>query len=82
MHEELARGTLSALERRFSGEVRGEVVIVVRGAPELAAADPALLEADVRARLAKGERPKEIAEALSGQYSKRHVYQLALKLKR
>ena len=82
VHEELARGTLSALERQFSGEVRGEVVIVVRGASELAAADPALLEADVRARLAKGERPKQIAEALSGQYSKRHVYQLALKLKR
>ena len=82
VHEELARGTLSALERQFSGEVRGEVVIVVRGASELAAADPALLEADVRARLAKGERPKQIAEALSGRYSKRHVYQLALKLKR
>ena len=57
-------------------------MIVVRGASELAAADPAFLEADVRARLAKGERPKQIAEALSGQYSKRHVYQLALKLKR
>jgi len=42
------------------------MVIVVRGAPEAAAADPALLEADVRARLAKGERPKQIAEALSG----------------
>jgi len=82
VHEELARGTLSALERHFSGAVRGEVVIVVRGAPEAAAADPALLEADVRARLAKGERPKQIAEALSGEYSKRDVYQLALKLKR
>ena len=82
VHEELARGTLSALERQFSGEVRGEVVIVLRGASELAAADPAFLEADVRARLAKGERPKQIAEALSGQYSKRDVYQLALKLKR
>src|SRR5437899_3549486 len=82
VHEELARGTLSALERHFSGEVRGEVVIVVRGAPELAAADPAFLEADGRARLAKGERPKQIADALSGEYSKRDVYQLALKLKR
>src|SRR5205814_1069852 len=28
VHEELARGTLSDLARRFSGEVRGEVVIV------------------------------------------------------
>jgi 16S rRNA (cytidine1402-2'-O)-methyltransferase len=82
LHEELARGTLSALERHFSGEVRGEVVVVVRGAPEEAAADPADLEAEVRARLAKGEHPKQIAQALSVRYSKRSIYQLALKLKK
>jgi len=82
MHEELARGSLSELERRFSGEVRGEIVIVVRGAPEAAAEDPATLESEVRARLARGERPKEIADALSATHSRRDVYQLALKLKK
>jgi len=83
VHEELARGTLSQLAGRFSGEVRGEVVVVVSGAPaeEEEEEDPADLEREVRDRLARGERPKEIAEALSGSHGKREVYQLALKLK-
>jgi 16S rRNA (cytidine1402-2'-O)-methyltransferase len=80
LHEELARGTLSELAQHFAGEVRGEVVVVVSGAPA-EAEDPARLESEVRARLAKGERPKEIAEALAGRYPKRAVYQLALKLR-
>jgi 16S rRNA (cytidine1402-2'-O)-methyltransferase len=82
LHEELARGPLSDLERHFSGEVRGEVVIVVRGASEEAPADPALLESEVRARLARGEHPKEIAAALAGAHRKRDVYQLALRLRK
>ena len=82
LHEEQARGPLSELERHFAGEVRGESVIVVRGAAEAAAADPRALEAEVRARLARGERPKEIAGALAGAHSRREVYQLALKLKK
>ena len=48
LHEELARGSLADLERRFAGEVRGEVVIVVRGAPEPGPEDPAALEAEIR----------------------------------
>ena len=81
LHEELARGSLSELERRFAGEVRGEVAIVVRGAPEAAPADPAVLEEEVRSRLARGESPRSIAEALSGAHSKRDVYRLALALR-
>ena len=83
VHEELSRGTLSQLAGRFSGEVRGEVVVVVSGAPEAehAGEDPADLEREVRERLSRGERPKDIAEALSGSHAKREVYQLALKLK-
>jgi 16S rRNA (cytidine1402-2'-O)-methyltransferase len=81
LHEELARGTLSQLADRFSGEVRGEVVVVVSGAPERRATlDPADLERQVRDRLARGERPKQIAEALAPMSSKRAVYQLALRL--
>ncbi len=82
LHEEQARGTLSELETRFGGEVRGEVVIVVRGAPEPAVADREALESEVRSRLARGERPKEIAGALAGAHSRRDVYQLALRLKK
>jgi 16S rRNA (cytidine1402-2'-O)-methyltransferase len=81
LHEELARGPLSKLADHFAGEVRGEAVIVVSGAPDAAPADPAELEREVRDRLARGDRPKEIAEALSARYPKRTVYQLALKLK-
>src|SRR5439155_27351076 len=81
-HAGLAGGTLSQLAAHFSGEVRGEVVVVVSGASaEEEDEDPADLEREVRERLARGERPKEIAEALSGSHGKREVYQLALKLK-
>jgi len=33
-HEEIARGTLASLAARFSGEVRGEITVVVEGAAE------------------------------------------------
>ena len=82
LHEELARGTLVELAGHFAGEVRGEVVIVVAGAqPQVQAEDPVALEQEVRERLDRGERPKEIAEALGSLHPKRAVYQLALKLK-
>ncbi|HWE25673.1 MAG TPA: SAM-dependent methyltransferase, partial [Myxococcales bacterium] len=83
MHEELARGTLSQLAARFAGEVRGEIVIVVAGATdEHGKTDPAALEKEVRERLARGERPRQIAEELRGKYPKRAVYQLALELEK
>jgi 16S rRNA (cytidine1402-2'-O)-methyltransferase len=82
LHEELARGTLSELAQKFAEGARGEIVIVVAGAPaEAAPVDPAALEREVRERLARGERPKEIAEALAARHGKRDVYQLALRLK-
>jgi len=82
VHEELARGTLSQLAERFAAEVRGEIVVVVSGAPaEPESDDTEDVEAEVRTRLARGERPKEIAAALSGSHPKREIYQLALKLK-
>jgi 16S rRNA (cytidine1402-2'-O)-methyltransferase len=82
LHEELARGTLSELAARFSSDVRGEIVVVVSGASDQpVASDPADLEREVRERLIRGERPKEIAEALAGASSKRDIYQLALRLK-
>jgi 16S rRNA (cytidine1402-2'-O)-methyltransferase len=81
IHEELARGTLSGLQRHFSGDVRGEAVIVVRGAPEPPLEDPRRLAEEVRSRLSKGESPRSIADALGATHSRRDVYQLALKLK-
>jgi 16S rRNA (cytidine1402-2'-O)-methyltransferase len=63
LHEELARGPLSALAERFSGEVLGEVTIVVSGeatAPAAAVVEEPL-EAELRRRLAAGEAPSALA---------------------
>ena len=83
LHEELVRGTLSELEARYeSTEARGEIVLVVAGRGEDPVEDDSeALEQEVALRLSRGERPGDIADALSGRHGKREVYQLALKLK-
>jgi 16S rRNA (cytidine1402-2'-O)-methyltransferase len=59
-HEEIARGTLSELAERFSGEVRGEVTVVVEGAPEpVNASTPEELARLVAVREGTGEPRKE-----------------------
>ena len=51
LHEELARGTLDALAERFADGARGEVTLVVEGAPARAAAPASeLVDAAIRAR--------------------------------
>ncbi len=62
LHEELARDTLDALAERFAAGARGEVTIVVEGAPaRAAAADSDLVDAAIRARAAAGGSASEIA---------------------
>jgi 16S rRNA (cytidine1402-2'-O)-methyltransferase len=69
LHEELARGPLSALAARFSGEVLGEVTLVVSGPapgeepPAPAPEEP--LEAELRRRLAAGEPPSAVAREVA-----------------
>ena len=67
LHEELARGRLAALADRFAGEVRGEVTLVVAGAPGGAAppapAEP--LEDELRRRVAAGEPPSALAREVA-----------------
>ncbi len=86
VHEELVRGTLGELAQRFAEAApRGEVTIVVEGAPaEVATEAPIDVEGEVKRRLAGGESPKEIAAALALQTGKprRQIYQLAVALKR
>jgi len=84
-HEELFRGTLDEAVERWPGASRGEITLVVAGAPkEEGDAGDSLLE-QVRRRLESDPRPlKEIAAEIAEQrgLGKRLVYQLALKIKR
>jgi 16S rRNA (cytidine1402-2'-O)-methyltransferase len=83
LHEELARGTLSDLAERFAGEVRGEVTIVVEPPPPEVAAAPRAstpaedLDAELRRRLAAGEKATDVAKAVarSRGLSRAEVYQ-------
>ncbi len=66
LHEEIARGRLSELQARFSGEVRGEVTILVAGAGEAPKAAPAEpLEEELKRRLAAGEPPSGLAREVA-----------------
>ena len=92
LHEEVARGRLSELEARFPATARGEVTLVVEGAPEAAASDTSLrrlegeapadadLEASIRRLLAEGRTPREVAAALAraSGLRKRDVYARAV----
>lgn len=68
LHEEIFRGTLTAAAGHFSGEVLGEVVVVVAGRPADARAEAEVdaLAADslARALLAQGMSVSEVAREL------------------
>lgn len=82
--EEHVRGTLAALRDRYAaGPPRGECTLVVGGADEQAAA-PDDVEDQVRALLASGLGPKDVAQRLVVRTGRprRELYQLALALAR
>ncbi|CAM5790037.1 16S rRNA (cytidine(1402)-2'-O)-methyltransferase [Cellulomonas persica] len=65
-YEEVRRGTLADLVQWASGEVRGEIVVVVGGATRPArGGDLTALVAQVRARVDAGERLKDAARAVA-----------------
>jgi 16S rRNA (cytidine1402-2'-O)-methyltransferase len=85
LHEEVVRGTLSELERRFASGARGELTLVVAGAPEprrALAADE--LDAEIRALIETGHSARDIAEQLGrpAGLAKREIYARAVALKR
>jgi 16S rRNA (cytidine1402-2'-O)-methyltransferase len=86
LHEEIARGRLSELLRRFPGEVRGEVTLVVAGAIEFSPGRPAPddLDDELKCRLAAGEPPSEIARTVARARGlpRREVYARIESLKR
>ncbi len=67
LHEEIVRGTLADLALRFEGEVRGEVTLVISGAPAAQAtvADSEDVDLELRRRVAAGEPPTEIARSVA-----------------
>lgn len=84
VHEEFVRGTLEALAERFAEEPRGEITLLIEGAPEAdeaVASDESLL-AEIGRRLASGERSiKEIAAELAELTGRprKEIYALALR---
>jgi 16S rRNA C1402 (ribose-2'-O) methylase RsmI len=63
--------------------VKGEITIVVRGAPDAEQISQEALAAEIRRLIAQGSGLKQISEQLGERYrmAKREVYQLALRLK-
>jgi 16S rRNA (cytidine1402-2'-O)-methyltransferase len=86
LHEEVWRGTLAdGAEWASSGMIRGEVVLVLEGAPPVdqeVVGDEQLRQA-MEARLAGGERTRGVVDdvAAAFQVPRRRVYELALVLK-
>ena len=81
IHEEFLRGPVSALVRELgSGEVRGEVTLIISGSPGESRVNEDLLKAEIRELKGQGLRVKEIAEILGEKfgYSKKDIYRLAL----
>jgi 16S rRNA (cytidine1402-2'-O)-methyltransferase len=65
-HEEIRRGPLAELAAWARGDVRGEITLVVGGAPEIAAPpDAAVLAGDVMMREAAGQPRKEAIAAVA-----------------
>jgi 16S rRNA (cytidine1402-2'-O)-methyltransferase len=80
LHEEVARGSLGELAERFADGARGEIAIVVGGAPERAADLPAAV-AEVLALVAAGERLKEASAQVAAAtgLGRRELYEAALR---
>jgi 16S rRNA (cytidine1402-2'-O)-methyltransferase len=66
-YEEVRRGELADLVAWAAPGVRGEITVVVQGAPEPPPADLGQAAQAVRDRIAKGERRKSAATAVAAQ---------------
>jgi len=86
VHEEVWRGTLEEAATAFAArEVRGEVVLVVGGAPAAAPAGEAVVEAAVRAALGDDPAagPRQVAELVAAALGvpRRRAYEAALRVR-
>ncbi|HEX3293828.1 MAG TPA: 16S rRNA (cytidine(1402)-2'-O)-methyltransferase, partial [Solirubrobacterales bacterium] len=65
LHEEIARGTLGELSRRFREEARGEIVVVIGPAAEPGTADIGFATDALRGLIRAGARPRAAASVVS-----------------
>jgi 16S rRNA (cytidine1402-2'-O)-methyltransferase len=79
LYEETARGTLTELAARFSGDVKGEIAIVVGGAPQREVDDETVVAA-LREELASGETRRAAIDLVATTLgvARNRVYALAL----
>ncbi|WP_125098891.1 16S rRNA (cytidine(1402)-2'-O)-methyltransferase [Leucobacter chromiireducens] len=79
LHEEVRRGELAELAEWAADGVRGEIVVVVGGAPEVEVSPETAL-AEVQQRVAEGERLKDASRAVAeaSGLSARELYAAAL----
>ena len=79
LYEETARGTLTELATRFSGDVKGEIAIVVGGAPQIEVDDETVVAA-LREELASGETRRAAIDLVATTLgvARNRVYALAL----
>jgi 16S rRNA (cytidine1402-2'-O)-methyltransferase len=86
VHEEFLRGRLSSLISQIGSreELKGEVVILIEGQIAVEAWGEEELRSALQARLASGEKLKELAKELSRDsgWSSQRIYRLGLSLKR
>jgi 16S rRNA (cytidine1402-2'-O)-methyltransferase len=77
LYETVARGSLAELSAQSASMERGEVTIVVAGAPEVAAEAPPQLDDEIEALRRQGRRTRDIADILAARHGlPRHdVYQ-------
>ena len=65
LHEEIVRGTLGELSRRFREEARGEIVVVIGPAAERGTADIGFATDALRGLIRAGARPRAAASVVS-----------------
>ena len=84
LHEELARGSLSALASRYaSGDVKGEVVVVIEGRTGSTRWSEAEVRSALSSALQRGEKLKGLSTQLAEQsgWPAKELYRLGLTLK-
>ncbi len=82
LHEEVRRGSLSELAELYAEAPRGEITLVIEGAPKRSEpVDEAALVRQARALLAEGERTKHVARELAAAHGlpMREMYALVLR---